>query len=490
MDSVTDSMANSMTNAPDPKKGSGFLTLLRKKQFLYLWLAQLISMTILNASNYALLVLIEEVTGSTTLVGLAIICFSLPALLFGAPAGVFVDRMNKRQVLWGSNCLRAIATFVFVISLLLNHKQLVLVYLLTFLISTIGQFFSPAEGSTIPLLVSEDELMPALSLFNVTFMLSNALGFIVMAPLALSLLPAFTLFHLTVHPVDQLYALIALLYIVCAILIALIPKASFAQQAHSQRNKHRPSESSVARDMLHTLGSVWTEMRQGWGFVRQNKLLFLAVIQLSFAGVLLLVIGELATPIVTKLLSLPAKAMAFIFAPAGIGLVAGSVLMPRITRRLGRSRAILTGAVALTVATLLLPLSVLLARNLQPNGWNANPLILLLVAFIMFCAGVALDFINIPAQTAMQEQSPDWIKGRVLALQLMLYNACSIPVILFIGAFSDIFGIDRVLYLMSCCSLAFGFWSRFYERKHAQEISNATGPQPARLPEQEGDPLI
>src|SRR5213082_1351532 len=106
----------------------GFLTLLKKKNFLRLWLAQLISM----------LILIEEVTGSTTLVGLAIICFSLPALILGAPAGVYVDRMNKRRVLWGSNCLRAIATFLVVLSLLLNRDQLTPVYLLTFLISTIG----------------------------------------------------------------------------------------------------------------------------------------------------------------------------------------------------------------------------------------------------------------------------------------------------------------------------------------------------------------
>src|SRR5579859_1894623 len=114
---------------------SGFLTLLKKRNFLLLWLAQLISMTILNASNYALLVLIEEVTGSTTLIGLAIICFSVPAVIFGAPAGVFVDHMNKRRVLWASNCLRAIATLVFVISLLINRNQLILAYLLTFLIS-------------------------------------------------------------------------------------------------------------------------------------------------------------------------------------------------------------------------------------------------------------------------------------------------------------------------------------------------------------------
>ena len=91
----------------------GFVTLLKKRNFLLLWLAQLTSMTMLNASNYALIVLIQIITGSTTLIGLAIVCFSLPAVLFGAPAGVFVDHHNKRRVLWYSNCLRAIATFGF-----------------------------------------------------------------------------------------------------------------------------------------------------------------------------------------------------------------------------------------------------------------------------------------------------------------------------------------------------------------------------------------
>src|SRR6266568_810663 len=208
----------------------GFITLLKNKNFLRLWLAQLISLTILFASNYGLLVLIEEVTGATTLVGLAIISFSLPALLFGAPAGVYVDRMNKRRVLWGSNCLRAIATFAFVVALLLNRHQLIPIYLLTFLISTVGQFFAPAEGSAIPMLVNEEEMMPAISLFNITFMLSQALGFILFAPLVLSLLPAFKVLTITIEPIEMLYAIIALLYLVCAGLIWLIPTECFSQR--------------------------------------------------------------------------------------------------------------------------------------------------------------------------------------------------------------------------------------------------------------------
>jgi MFS family permease len=436
----------------------GFRTLLKKRNFVLLWAAQLISMTVLNASNYALLVLIEEITGSTTLVGLAIICFSLPAVLFGAPAGVFVDHMNKRRVLWGSNCLRAIATIGFVVSLLLNRQELVTVYLLTFLISGIGQFFTPAEGSTIPLLVDEEELLPALSLFNITFMLSQAIGFILFAPIVLSFLPAFHVFRLTIGPIETLYAIIGVLYAVCAVLIGLIPPELFTE-ARARNNENLSTRS------LGVIGNIWSETRQGWRFIRRNNLLFLAVIQLSFAGVLLLVIGELATPLVTKLFELPASAMALIFAPAGIGLVVGSILMPELTRRLGKTRAILTGSIALAVAVLFLPLSTIVARFLQPQGWNTNPLLIILVALVMFACGIAIDLINVPAQTAIQELTPDWIKGRVLALQLMFYNACSIPVILFIGAIADIFGLANVIYLLSACIAGFGLWGRYYERK-------------------------
>lgn len=425
-------------------RSDGFRTLLKKKNFLRLWLAQLISMTILNASNYALLILIKEQTHSTTLIGLAIISFSLPAVLFGAPAGVFVDHMDKHRVLWVSNCLRAIATLLFVVSLLFDRGALLPVYLLTFIISAIGQFFTPAEGASIPMLVSADELPSALSLFNVTFMLSQALGFVLFAPIALSFLPIFTIAHIQFDAIIQLYMLISLLYVVCALLILLIPTSSL--KMHDREKKHVPP---IMTETIGIINNVWNQMLQGWRFIRSNKQLFQSVIQLSFAGILLLVIALLASDIVTEMLGLNANAMAFVFAPAGIGLVAGSLFTPRIMHALKRSQTIFIGIVALTLATVLVPSLTMLAKFLAPHTWNSNPLLTITVALLMFIAGVALDFVNIPAQTTMQELSPDWIKGRVISLQLVLYNACSIPVILFIGGLSDLYGIDRVLYILA-----------------------------------------
>ncbi len=438
----------------------GFLTLLKKRNFLLLWLAQLISMTVLNASNYALIVLIEIITGSTTLIGLAIVCFSLPAVLFGAPAGVFVDHRNKRRVLWYSNCLRAIATFGFVVSLLLNSHQLIPVYLLTFLISGIGQFFSPAEGASIPMVVSEEELMPALSLFNITFMLSQALGFIIFAPVLLNILPTFSLFSISVGPFPLLYFIFGVLYLVCAILITLIPSGSFQENARAPKDRE-----NIGTQSLGAFSSLMSEMGQGWQFIRRRPALFLPVIQLSFAGTLLLVIGELATPLVTKLFHLPASSMAVIFAPAGIGLIIGSIFMPRITRLLGKSRTIFIGSISLAITVILLPLLSLLTDTLVAHGINFRPAEFIIAPFIMFAAGVEIDFINVPAQTAIQEQTPEWIKGRVLALQLVLYNALSIPIIFGIGVIADILGINKVIYIVAVIIASFGFWGKYYEHK-------------------------
>lgn len=453
-------------------RGEGFLTLLRKKNFLLLWMAQLISMTVLSASNYALIILISEVTGSTTLIGVALIAFSLPAVLFGAPAGVFVDRRNKKRVLFYSNCLRAVATFCFVVSLLIDRTQLLPAYLLTFLISGIGQFFTPAEGASIPMLVSGDELMPALSLFQVTFMLSNALGLIILGPLILSLLPTLHIFGLAVHSIISLYFIMGLLYLICAGLIALIPSHNFIEP-----KRRKTATGVLAAESLGVLQTIWHEMVQAWTFIRRRPMLFEPVVQLSFAGVLLLLIGQLAVPLVRDLLHLDPKLMPVVFAPAGVGLVLSSLFMPRITKVLGIPRTIFIGCMSLAALILLLPLTTLMAQQMKQNGMQVDALQVVVVDVLMFLAGVAINFINIPSSTSMQEQTPEWIKGRVLALQLVLYNGSSIPAVLLIGWLTDHFQLPVAIYCLAISIALFGFWGMFYERK----------PHPRAVEEEEKD---
>ncbi len=170
--------------------GRGFRSVLRNPLFLRLWLAQLISQTITNAANYGLIVLVAQQTNSNLGSAFAIVAFALPAALFAAPAGVLVDRFDRRSVLWISNALRALAAFGFVISLLIDSSASVPVLLLSFFMSTVAQFFSPAEGAAIPALVHPQELMNALALFNITFTLAQALGLIILGPAIIDFVPS------------------------------------------------------------------------------------------------------------------------------------------------------------------------------------------------------------------------------------------------------------------------------------------------------------
>src|SRR5205085_5904207 len=134
-------------------------------------------------------------------------------------------------VLWVSNVLRAVAVLLMVVSLLYDRTNLWPLYVLTFVTSLIGQFFIPAEGAAIPLLVGERELMPALSLFNITMTLSQAIGFLVLGSIVSHIFPSFTL-HLVlltlhVQSIDLLFVMVAFFYLVCAGLILCISPRKF-----------------------------------------------------------------------------------------------------------------------------------------------------------------------------------------------------------------------------------------------------------------------
>src|SRR6266700_8208202 len=159
--------AATLSPVEDRPAGS-FRRVLKNRSFLLLWLAQLLSQIVFNAANYGVIAIVTAVTHSTVMVGLAIISFTLPAVPFSLLAGVYVDHLDKRFVLWVSNALRAVSTALIVFALLWNPHTIRPIYFLTFLISLVTQFFTPAEASAIPLLVSKDDLAPALSLFNIT----------------------------------------------------------------------------------------------------------------------------------------------------------------------------------------------------------------------------------------------------------------------------------------------------------------------------------
>lgn len=422
------------------KSGRGFRTVLRNRYFLRLWAAQLISQTIMNAANYGLITLVASQTKSVLGTAGAIVAFALPAALFGAPAGVLVDRLDRQFVLWMSNALRAIASIGFVLTLFVDSKAFIPVLALSFFMATVGQFFAPAEGAAIPALVYPEELMNALALFNITFTLAQALGLIIVAPAIILFVPSFhlgTAAHgLTVTSTESLFIVVALLYIACALLILSIPRHRLRQiHLHPVREKAQGRR----------LASIWAGIVESWRFVRRDRRLVQAVFQLCLGGTVIAIVATIAPTFVLAFFNRSAQYAALVFFPAGIGLVIGSALVPEFVKRLQYARTVTIGIVMLGLCAVVLPFTREVAISVMRVGWWNSWLYLGFAMFLIFLVGVALDLINVPAQTLLQERSPDWIKGRVLALQGMVLNGVTVPAVLIIGGVADRFGLSFAL---------------------------------------------
>src|SRR5579872_5283402 len=127
---------------------------LKNRSFFFLWLAEVFSQIAMNTMNFILILVAFSLTNSNTAVSGIVLSFTIPAIFFGILAGIFVDRWNKKYVLFVANALRALLLFV----LSFIHSNLFGLYLLTFLISIITQFFIPAETPMIPLIVKKEQL--------------------------------------------------------------------------------------------------------------------------------------------------------------------------------------------------------------------------------------------------------------------------------------------------------------------------------------------
>ncbi len=174
--------ADPVTAAALPIQPSPF-AVLRKRAFVYIWSAQLVS-TIGDAlTSLAAGIIVYRLTGSALSVGLMLMATAVPALVFGLIAGVVVDRFDRKRIMIAADLLRA--AVVFTIPFLV-HVNVIWLYAAVMLSASITQFFAPANDSVLPEIASEEELGAANSIMAIAQFGSTAVGFALAGLLASS----------------------------------------------------------------------------------------------------------------------------------------------------------------------------------------------------------------------------------------------------------------------------------------------------------------
>ncbi len=443
-----------MTHAEEPQSGEaalpeltpttlpeGGMAVFRNPYFLRLWLSQAATQIGGNMVLFGLTVIVSS-TQPNTAVSLLILSFLVPAVLFSAVAGVFVDRVDRRLLLVATNVLRGFA----ILGLFLVGDNFLLILLLNIFVSTVTVFFAPAELSMIPQVVPRRQLLAANGIFTLTLNAAFALGFALLGPLVINL----------AGPEAVILTVAALYFVASAFCWTLPPSPPPAAALAT------PTEGAVG-ETRHAVATTVAQLQEGLTFIRGHHSITWSLLYLGITASLVGVLGVLGPDFAETALGLQPKDFAIIVLPLGGGIVMGILLLNSYGKYLPRRRVIEGGLILLGIMLALLSVAGPLSQFLQ-SADRANNLVdlsavtslLAIVVVIAFVAGIAYGAVAIPSQTQLQEDLPEDVRGRVFGVLNMLVSVSSFLPIIIVGPISDLIGTATVMFVVAFAVLAAG----------------------------------
>ena len=432
-------------------------TVFRNRAFVYLWSAQTLSQLASNMVLAALMATVRRTTGSDTAVALLILTFLVPAVLFSTVGGVLVERSNAKIIMLATNLVRAagIIAFIFVAPTTAT-ANVPLVYLINFGIATATAVFAPAELTAIPRIVDRRHLMAANSIFVLTINATFAIGFGFLGPLVLNVF----------GPI-AVYFTVAFMFAVAALAILPLP------DVRPERDL-RSAGGAAGR----AVQELFNQLAEGIGFVRRHRVIAWSLAYLGVSSSLIGVLGAIGPGFAVDILGLSPENFFFIMGPAGMGAVLGILFLNSYGRNIPKRLVIDIGLVAMGITLILLalirPITTLVAPAagpIQDVVPAIAPLISLIAIVVVIAAFAGLEyaFVAIPAQTALQEDLPPDVRGRIFGiLNTLLSVASFLPVIAapaaadILNIFFDGSGIPIVMAVLGLLTLwaGIGSWRR------------------------------
>jgi len=420
----------------------GFLPVLRNRNFLALWSGQVFSQ--LADKVYLVMAIAVVVSQFDTenqsingWVSAITIASTIPAILFGFFAGVYVDRHRKKQVLVITNLFRGLLVLALPTCLTLTknlawHSPWGLIPIgflallgITFSVSTLTQFFAPAEQAVMPLIIERKYLLSANSLYATTMMASVIIGFAVGEPL---LSFANLLFHSAIWGKE---VIVGGCYILASLLLLFI-------FPHESKKQLRREETHFVQDL-----------KDGLKVLRQYPSVRSAMIQLIVLFCIFAALAILAVRLAEVMPALDTDQFGFLLAAGGVGMAIGAITVGHIGERFTYGLLAFYGSVGMGVA-------------LAITGFFTERLSACLIS--IGAIGFFAALVVIPMQTAIQSETPEAMRGKVFGLQNNAVNiALSLPLAI-AGIAEAYFGLRVVFLALALVAILSGISSRWFFR--------------------------
>ena len=356
------------------------------RPFRLFWVGQAVSYFGDTMNTAGLAIMLFVLTRSASIVALGLIAKAIPTILFGLIAGPLVDRVNRQRLMIFADLARAILT----VSIpFFGAFWLPGAFVAVFLIASASAFFNPAKQAILPNLVPGRLLIRANGLVSSSEKTMELLGYSLAGLIvaAVSWLPLFLIDAGT--------------YLFSAVSLLGVPDLAVRAKGTSLR---------LASDVVDGLRFVLRS-----AVLRSTMTLTLVVAVFFGMTTTLLVV------MAYEALHGGASAYGFIEAAIGAGAIVGALIAGELVNRARAGTLLLLGAGGVGLANLLVGFS----RNLT-------------VTIIFLLLGGILNMIYyVPLISVTQRESPDHVRGRVMATRFLLVQGGYLTGMAVAGPLSD-----------------------------------------------------
>ena len=344
------------------------------KDYLLLWGGKTTSSFGRQVSQLALPLIILAITGSPALAGFISGLALVPYVLLSLPAGVFVDRWNRKRLMIICDIGRAICLGSVPIAIWLGRLTIIQLCLVTLIEGIFFVFFDIAEASCLPKVVSPEQLSAAASAMGGSDAAAGTLG------------PALSGVLLSIGRAVP-YLVDSITYVVSVISLLFI-------QNEFQEKRETKTQ------------SIWFEVRQGLLWLWKHPVIRLLAV-LSGVGNCIDIGVQLFLIVVATQLHASLFVIGMLEAGVGVGGILGSFVAGYVQKhfQIGQILIITQAIAVLLLLSYLLPLNVLLLGIITSC--------LMLVEFVNGIVGYSYRLALIP----------DEFQGRVNSVfRLMAYG--------------------------------------------------------------------
>ncbi|MGY5859262.1 MAG: MFS transporter [Candidatus Thorarchaeota archaeon] len=387
----------------DTEKKKGFSVVLKNRDFMKLWIGQLISNIGSSIGSLALMFFAFALTGSElAMAGLAMVQV-IPLVLFSGLIGVYVDRWDRKKIMIASDAVRGAVTLLFpFVGLFPSFIQpLGWLYILGFVYSTANAFFYPARSASIPKLVKRDDLVTANSLSQMTFQMVT----LIFTPLGGALMAFIAPDYFLGFLIDAT-TFIASGFVLLTIRTSLVPE------------QVPDSEKSYIR-----------EIREAASLVRNNSIvsfLLLLFTSLMVAGGML---NALIVPFFQGELAFDEFYFSLILSGTSISGIAAALILGQKSS-IKRPLFLMTGA--------------MIVAGVMESFLASVPTGTFLLAFILMSTIGAVNVcIGVPNASIMQETIEDKMRGKVFSFQSVMINTAQLIGMAIAGVWAEAIGSSR-----------------------------------------------